>query len=57
MAGIRQLAGIRRLVATEAVENDNDADTGTNMGRVKGECFYNYFGRRVTLQRIPTSVN
>jgi hypothetical protein len=34
MAGIRQQIGIRRLVATEMVENDYDVDTGTNAGRV-----------------------
>jgi hypothetical protein len=46
MAGIRRLAGIRWLVATEMVENDNDADTGTNAGRVKGECLFSYFVRQ-----------
>ncbi len=39
MTGIRWLAGIRWLVATEMVENDNDADMGTNAGRVKGKFF------------------
>jgi hypothetical protein len=43
MAGIRRLTGIRQLVATKMVENDNDADTGTYMGRVKGEFLLSYF--------------
>ncbi len=56
MTGIRRLAGIRRLVATEMVENDNDADTGTNTGRVKGEFLYSYsFVRRLYLFRYPTA--
>ncbi len=56
MAGIRRLAGsIRQLVATEIVENENDADTGTNEGRVKGEFSYSYFVRRVYVFRYPTA--
>ncbi len=56
------MAGIRRLVATEMVENDNDVDTGTNTGRVKGDFFYSFFVRRVYVfrypkKRIPTPVN
>ena len=54
MAGIRRLAGIRWLVATEMVENDNDADTGTNVGRVKGEFLFSYFVRQVYVFRYPT---
>ena len=54
MVGIRRLAGIRRLVATDMVENDNDADTGTNTGRVKGGILYSYFVRRVYEFRYPT---
>ncbi len=58
MAGIRQLAGIRRLVVTEMVENDNDADTGTHAGRVKGEFLFSYFVRQVYMFRyILTPVN
>jgi hypothetical protein len=39
MAASRRLAGIRRLVAMEMVENDNYVDTGTNTGMLKGD-FY-----------------
>ena len=39
----------------EIVENDNDAETGTNMGRVKGEFLYSYlFVRWVYVFRYPT---
>ena len=51
MAAIRRLASIRRLVATEMVENDNDADMGTNAGRIKREFLYSYFVRRVYVFR------
>ena len=54
MAGIRRLTGIRRLVAMEMVENDNDVDTGTNAGRVKGEFLFSYFVRQVYVFRYPT---
>jgi hypothetical protein len=55
MAGIKLLVGIRRLVAMEIVENDNDAESGTNMGRVKGEFLYSYlFVRWVYVFRYPT---
>ena len=37
------------------VENDNDADTGTNAGRVKGEFLYSYFVGRVYVFRYPTA--
>jgi hypothetical protein len=37
------------------VENDNDADTGTNAGRVKGKFLYSYFVRRVYVFRYPTA--
>ena len=37
------------------VENDNDADTGTNAGRVKGEFSYSYFVRQVYVFRYPTA--
>ncbi len=37
------------------VENDNDADTGTNVGRVKGECLCSYFVRQVCVFRYPTA--
>jgi hypothetical protein len=39
MAGIKQLAGIRQLVAMEMVENDNDGNTRTNAGREQGDFF------------------
>ncbi len=55
MAAIRRLASIRRLVATEMVENDNDADMGTNAGRIKREFLYSYFVRRVYVFRYPTA--
>jgi hypothetical protein len=55
MAAIRRMAGIRQLVATEMVENDNNADTGTNTGRVKGEFSYSYFVRQVYVFRYPTA--
>ena len=54
MAAIRRLAGIRWLVATEMVENDNDADMGTNAGRVKGGFLFSYFVRKVFVFRYPT---
>ena len=54
MACTRRLAGIRRLVAMESVENDNDEDTGTNVGRVKGDFVYSYFVSRVYIFRYPT---
>jgi hypothetical protein len=38
------------------MENDNDADTGTNMDRVKGEFLYSYFVRRVYVFRYPRGV-
>ncbi len=41
---------------TETVENDdNDADTGTNAGRVKVELLYSYFVRQVYACRCPTA--
>ena len=55
MAGIRRLAGIRQLVVTKMVENDNGADTGTNAGRVKGEFLFSYFVRQVYVFRYPTA--
>jgi hypothetical protein len=55
MAAIRQLAGIRRLVVTEMVENDNDAEMGTIVGRVQGDFLYSYFVRRVYVFRYPTA--
>ncbi len=55
MVGIRRLAGIRRLVVTEMVENDNDADTGTNAGRGKGGFLFSYFVRQVNVFRYPTA--
>jgi hypothetical protein len=55
MTGIRRLAGIRQLVATEMVENDDDADTGTNTGRVKGGFLYSYFVWWVYVFRYPTA--
>ena len=54
MAAIRRLAGIRWLVATEMVENDNDANMGTNTGRVKGGFLFSYFVRQVFVFRYPT---
>jgi hypothetical protein len=55
------MAGIRWLVAAEMVENDNDAEMGTNMGMVKGELLSSYFGGRFiflgTLQRVPAHAN
>ena len=53
MAGIRRLAGIRQLVVTEMMENDNDADTGTNVGKVQGGFLFSYFVRRVYVFRYP----
>ena len=60
MATVRRLAGIRRLVETESVENDNDANMGTNVARVKREFYivtllggFKCFG---TLQYVPISV-
>ena len=50
---VTMLAGIMGLVATEMVENDNDTDKGTNMGRVK--VFYSYFVRWVYVFRYPTA--
>ena len=40
---------------TEMVENDNDADTGTNTGRLKGEFLFSYFARQVYVFRYPTA--
>jgi hypothetical protein len=37
------------------VENGNDADTGTNAGRVKGEFLYSDFVRQVYVFRYPTA--
>jgi hypothetical protein len=55
MAGIRRLAGIRQLVMLKMLENDNDADMGTNAGRVKGEFLFSYFVRQVYVFRYPTA--
>ncbi len=61
MAGIRRLAGIRKLVATEMVENDNDPDTQTNMGGIKRNVYIvtllGGFMCLGTQQRVPTPVN
>ena len=39
------------------VENDNDADMGTNTGRVQGEFLFtpSYFVRQVYVFRYPTA--
>ena len=42
-------------MATKKVENDNDADTGTNVGRVKGEFLFSYFVRWVYVFRYPAA--
>jgi hypothetical protein len=55
MAGIRRLTGIRWLVATKMVENDNDADTGANVGSVMGDFVYSYFVRWIYVFRYPTA--
>jgi hypothetical protein len=57
---VTMLAGIMGLVATEMVENDNDTDKGTNMGRVKVFFIVTLLGGFMclgTLQRIPAPVN
>ena len=55
MAAIRRLAGIRQLVATEMVENDNGADTGTDVCWVKGENVLSYFVRQIYVFRYPAA--
>ena len=37
------------------VENDNDADKGTNAGKEKGKILYSYFVRRVYVFRYTTA--
>ncbi len=37
------------------VENDNDTNTGTNVGRVKGEFLFSYFVRQVYVFGYPTA--
>ena len=37
------------------VENDNDADTGANVGRVMGKFVYSYFVRWIYVFRYPTA--
>jgi len=49
------MAGIRRLVSAEMVENDNDAEMGTHAGAVEEELLSSYFVRRVYLFRYPTA--
>ncbi len=40
-------------MVTEMMENDNDADTGTNVGKVQGGFLFSYFVRRVYVFRYP----
>ncbi len=49
MDGRHQVAG-----GAKWVENDNDAEMGTNVGAVEGEMLSNYFVRWVYLCRYPT---
>jgi hypothetical protein len=37
------------------VENDNDAEMGTNVGEVEGQFVFSYFVRWVYLFRYPTA--
>ena len=55
MAATRRLAGIRQLVVTKMVGNDNDVNRGTSTGRVKGGFLYSYFVRWVYVFRYPTA--